>query len=95
MTSEMICRAAGQDYEFVVSGKIVARLRWIDRAVSGRVPGWVLTAPDWPEQQLYRMPASVSPAMAATRRHRESAALGIAEMIVIDRLSGLLQVGHY
>lgn len=84
-------RPTAVGHEFVVCGEIVARLLWVDRDELGRVPGWVLTAPGWPEEQLYRIPAGVAQATVAVRRHRESAVLGIAEMIVVDRLSGLLR----
>jgi hypothetical protein len=91
MTSDLIHRPAGQNYEFVRSDKIVARLVWIEEAAGEACqPGWVLKVPGWPDRQMYRVPRALADDPAAARRFREDATLGLALAIVDDRLSGLV-----
>lgn len=91
MTSNLIYRPAGLDYEFVRGDEIVGRLVWIERReVAGCAPGWILRVPGWPDRQMYRIPAALADDPAAARRYREAATLGLAHAIVDDRLSGFV-----
>ncbi len=90
MTPQLVCRRAGQDYEFIVAGEVVACLVWIAQSQPENQPGWVLRVPGWPDRQMYRVPQALVDDLAAARRYREAATVGLALAIVDERLSGLV-----
>lgn len=88
---EVTHRRAGEQHEFVRDGEVVGRLVWMSECGEGDgVPGWVLQSPGWPDRQIYRVPYALAHDLDLARRQHESASLGIARLILSNRLSGLV-----
>ena len=91
MPDEIAQRRVGDGREFLVEGRVVGRLFWVQRPSGAhRRPGWWLESEGWPDERLSYVPSEMVDDPERARQECESASLGLAEQVLIDRLSGLL-----
>jgi hypothetical protein len=84
---ELAFRRTLDGHELLAGGQIVGRLVWRERTLND---GWWLVCEGWPALQLYRLPAAQAGDPRVARAAGESACLGFAEIILRDRLNGLV-----
>lgn len=91
MTDDLQTNKTSDGYELRSDGRIVGALIWAPQATGDRpAPGWWLDVLGCRPDLISEVPAELAGDLESARRATESASLGFAELILVDRLAGLL-----
>lgn len=78
-------------YDFLHEGEVIGRLLWIaDAGLEHPVRGWWLSIPGVEDELIYRVPADLFADLPRARSRGVSASLGLATLMLADRVEGLL-----
>jgi hypothetical protein len=90
---QAVCQELAEDgcYDFVHDGTVVGRLIWVaDLSEDQPVRGWWLAVPGQPDELIYRVPDELRGDLPRARARGVSMSLGLAQLMVSDRVGGLL-----